>query len=163
MKGELNDADIRALVIYIREKAAQAANRRTHPAKPLENGIVNSREHRFRLRTVADGLVTPWSLAWLPDGRMLVTELPGRLRIVEGRRLQSEPVAGTPRVRYKGQGGLMEVALHPGCITNGWIYLAYSEPGADDLTRDGGMTRIVRGRLKEDRWIDEQTIWRAPL
>jgi aldose sugar dehydrogenase len=163
MKGDLNDADIRALVIYIREKAAQAKREQTTFAQPSENEIVQSRAHSFRLKTVVAGLSTPWSLAWLPDGRMLVTELAGTLRIVENGKLKPESVTGTPRVRYKGQGGLMEVALHPGYATNGWVYLAYTEAGTNAETRDGGMTTIVRGRLKENRWTDEQTIWRAPL
>jgi len=163
MKGDLKDADIRALVIYIREKAAQAKRKQATFSKPSENEIVTSREHTFRLKTVVEGFSTPWSLAWLPDGRMLVTELPGRLRVVEGGKLKPEPVAGTPRVRCKGQGGLMEVALHPGYATNGWLYLAYAEAGSNAETRDGGMTTIVRGRLKENHWTNEQTIWRAPL
>lgn len=163
MKGALSDAQIRALVIFIREKAAQAGQQPAAVPKPLEAGMVKSREHSFRLKTVVDGLATPWSLAWLPDGRMLVTELRGTLRVVENGRLHPAPVAGTPRVRHKGQGGLMEVALHPNHATNGWIYLAYTEPGTNAETRDGGMTTIVRGRLKENRWSDEQTIWRAPL
>jgi glucose/arabinose dehydrogenase len=94
---------------------------------------------------------------------MLVTELPGTLRVFERGFLNEAPIAGTPRVRFSGQGGLMEVALHPGYKTNGWIYLAYAEPGTNAETRDGGMTVIVRGRLKNNRWTDEQTIWRAPL
>jgi glucose/arabinose dehydrogenase len=163
MKGDLNDADIRALLIYIREKAAQAKREQTTFAQPSENEIVKSREHSFRLTTVVGGLATPWSLAWLPDGRMLVAELPGRLRVVEGGKLKPEPVAGTPRVRDSGQGGLMEVSLHPGYETNGWVYLAYSEAGTNAETREGGMTTVVRGRLKDDQWTDEQTIWRAPL
>ena len=163
MKGDLTDADIRALVVFIREKATQARNAKTTFARPVENQVVRSREHSFRLKTVVSGLATPWSIAWLPDGRMLVTELPGALRIVERGSLDPTPVAGTPQVRYKGQGGLMEVALHPGYRTNGWIYLAYSQAGVNAETRDGGMTAIVRGRLKDHRWTEEQTIWRAPL
>jgi aldose sugar dehydrogenase len=163
MKGELSDPDIRALVVFIREKATQARNAGAAFAKPIEDQVVRSREHNFRLKTVVEGLATPWSVAWLPDGRMLVTELPGALRVVERGVLKPAPVAGTPRVRFKGQGGLMEVALHPGYQTNGWIYLAYAEPGTNTDTRDGGMTVVVRGRLKDHRWMEEQTIWRAPL
>ena len=163
MKGDLSDPDIRALVVFIREKAAQAKNASASFAKPIENQVVRRREHSFRLKTVVEGLATPWSVAWLPDGRMLVTELKGAMRVVERGALNSAPVAGTPRVRFKGQGGLMEVAPHPGYRTNGWLYLAYVEPGTNADTRDGGMTVIVRGRLKDNRWTEEQTIWRAPL
>jgi glucose/arabinose dehydrogenase len=163
MKGDLSDAEIRALVVFIREKATQAKAAQTPFAKPGEDQVVKSREHRFRLQTVVEGLSTPWSVAWLPDGRLLLTELPGALRVVEKWKLNPVPVLGTPAVRAKGQGGLMEVAPHAGFKTNGWIYLAYAEAGANDSTRDGGMTVIVRGRLKDHRWTDEQTIFRAPL
>lgn len=162
MKGDLNDADIRALVIYIREKAAQAKREQTTFAKPSENDIVKSELHTFRLKTVVDGLSTPWSLAWLPDRRMLVTELPGTLRIVEAGKPKTEPIAGTPHVRAQGQGGLMEIAVHPGYATNGWVYLAYSEAGTNTSVRDSAMTTIVRGKLEDNRWADEQLIWRAP-
>jgi aldose sugar dehydrogenase len=163
MKGELTDADIRALVIFIREKATQAGNTKGAFPKPDDTKVTQTREHSFRLKTVLKGLDTPWSIAWLPDGRILVTELRGTLRVVEGEALNPLPVAGTPQVRYKGQGGLMEVAAHPGYKTNGWIYLAYTEAGTNAETRDGGMTAVVRGRLKDNRWTEQQVIWRAPL
>ncbi len=163
MKGDINDAEVRALVVFIREKATEAKRTQTAFVKPSEDQVVKSREHSFRLKTVAEGFSTPWSVAWLPDGRMLVTELPGSLRVVEHGKLKPAPVADTPRVRAKGQGGLMEVALHPNFASNGWIYLAYTEAGTNSETRDGGMTTVVRGRLKDNRWTDEQNIWRAPL
>ena len=162
MKGDLGDPDIRALVVFIREKASRAREAGSTFSKPTENQVVRSREHSFRLKTVVQGLATPWSVAWLPDGRMLVTELPGGLRVVERGTLNPAPVGGTPQVRFKGQGGLMEVALHPGYRTNGWIYLAYSNAKTNLETRDGGMTVIVRGRLTDNRWTDAQTIWSAP-
>jgi aldose sugar dehydrogenase len=124
---------------------------------------VRSIEHDFKVQPVAGNLSTPWSIAFLPGGAMLLTELPGTLRVIENGKLLSEPVSGTPKVRAKGQGGLMEVTLHPGFTTNGWIYLAYSDPGSNSETRDGGMTAIVRGRIKDGKWLDEQSVFRAPL
>jgi hypothetical protein len=161
-KGMLSESEIRAMVVFIREKGEQARQRAAKVPKPLDDQPVRSREHTFRLRSVAENLATPWSLAFLPDGRMLVTELPGHLRFIEGGKV-SAPVAGTPRVRAQGQGGLMEVALHPGYATNGWVYLSFAEAGANDQTRDGGMTVVVRGRIRDHRWVEEQTIFRAPL
>ncbi len=161
-KGMLSESEIRAMVVFIREKGEQARQRAAKVPKPLDDQPVRSREHTFRLRSVAENLATPWSLAFLPDGRMLVTELPGNLRFIEGGKV-SAPVAGTPRVRAQGQGGLMEVALHPGYATNGWVYLSFAEAGANDQTRDGGMTVVVRGRIRDHRWVEEQTIFRAPL
>jgi glucose/arabinose dehydrogenase len=106
--------------------------------------VVQTREHTVRVTPVVEGLERPWGLAFLPDGRWLVTERPGRLRVV-GRdgKLDGQPVAGLPRVDAQGQGGLMDVALHPQYATNGWIYWTYSQ-------RDGegnNGTEVARGRL----------------
>lgn len=162
-KNVLSDEEIRALIIYIREKATEARHAATRYAQPRPDQVVGSKLHRFRVRTVAEGLATPWSMAWLPDGTMLVTELPGRLRLVRDGRLLPEAVEGLPEVRYRGQGGLMEVAVHPGYATNGWIYLAYSEPGRDQQGRDVSMTTLIRGRLRGLTWTDSEVVWRAPL
>jgi glucose/arabinose dehydrogenase len=98
------------------------------------------------LETLADGLEHPWGMAFLPDGRLLVTERPGRLRILdEGGRL-SDPLAGVPEVYARGQGGLLDVALDPEFAETGYVYLAFSEPG-----REGGSTAVGRGRLAGDR------------
>src|ERR1041385_5877426 len=78
-----------------------------------------SEEHAFRLVRLVEGLDHPWSVAFLPDGGLLVTERRGRLRVVRDGRLQPEPVAGVPAVYAGGQGGLLEVALHPQFARNG--------------------------------------------
>jgi aldose sugar dehydrogenase len=97
----------------------------------------------FDVVTVAEGLENPWGLAFLPNGKMLVTERPGRLRVVAAGGKLSEPVAGLPTVDARGQGGLLDVATDPNFASNGLIYWSYSEP------RDGGMnnTAVARGRL----------------
>ena len=77
------------------------------------------------VETVARGLDHPWGLAFLPDGRLLVTERPGRLRIVENGKLIPDPVKGLPKVWEKQDGGLLDVEVHPQYASNGWIYLAY--------------------------------------
>jgi len=99
-----------------------------------------------RAEPVARGLVNPWALAFLPDGRMLVTERPGRLRIVTAAGAVSAPVAGVPAVFASGQGGLLDVALDPAFAQNRLVYLSYAEPG------EGGTagTAVARGRLNED-------------
>ncbi|HWQ91514.1 MAG TPA: PQQ-dependent sugar dehydrogenase [Clostridia bacterium] len=160
-KGLFSEAEIRAMVVFIHEKRTQARTRGANYPKPTLNEVVKTREHSFRLTTVAERLDTPWALAFLPDGRMLVTELPGGLRYIDKGQV-SEPVSGTPRVRAQGQGGMMEVALHPGYSSNGWVYLAYSDPGSTAGNRDAGMTAVVRGRIREGKWVEEQTIFRAP-
>lgn len=160
-KEALTEADIRAMVVLLREKIAKAQSETNVVAKPIDGEIVASMEHKFQFQTVADKLDTPWSIAFLPDGRMLVTELPGRLRIVDHSQLLTNAVTGTPKVRAQGQGGLMDVVVHPGYQTNGWIYLSYSEAAKLD-GKDVGMTVVARGRLKDNQWVDEQTLFRAP-
>jgi len=98
----------------------------------------------FNVVTVTEGLVNPWSLTWLPDGKMLVTERPGRLRIVSADgKTMSEPVAGLPMVDSRGQGGLLDVSLDPAFQKNQLIYWSYAEP------REGGAnnTAVARGKL----------------
>jgi glucose/arabinose dehydrogenase len=98
----------------------------------------------FNVVTVTEGLVNPWGMTWLPDGRMLVTERPGRLRIVSADgKMMSEPVAGLPMVDSRGQGGLLDVTLDPAYQKNQLIYWSYAEP------REGGAnnTAVARGKL----------------
>jgi glucose/arabinose dehydrogenase len=112
----------------------------------------------FALETVVDGLDTPWSFAFLPDGRIILNEKPGRVRLFGGGVL-SEPVSGTPAVAYRQDAGLLALTLHPDFAENGWIYLAYSDPGDDPGT---AATRIVRGRIRGLDWVDQEAIWTAP-
>jgi glucose/arabinose dehydrogenase len=97
----------------------------------------------FDVVVVAEGLVNPWGLAFLPDGRMLVTERPGRLRIVAADGTLSEPVAGLPAVDARGQGGLLDIALDPAFARNRLIYWSYAERREDGVNN----TAVARGRL----------------
>lgn len=115
----------------------------------------------FRVETVATGLEIPWGMVFLPDGRMLVTERPGTLRFVSTDGTVSEPIEGVPMVRASGQGGLLDVALHPEYDETGWVYLSYSHPRSRGL-RDVGYTAIARGRLDGTRLVDVETIYQAP-
>ncbi len=103
--GGLSEQEIRALVIFIREQRKQHERDQTTFAAPEGDTVVMSEKHAFRLETVVDGLEIPWSIAFLPDGRMLITEKAGRLRVVQEGRLVPEPIAGTPEVWPGGQGG----------------------------------------------------------
>jgi len=111
--------------------------------------------YQVRVITVARGLENPWGLGFLPDGRMLVTERPGRLRIVDKTGTVSKPLAGVPEVFARGQGGLLDVALDPDFQENGYVYLSFVEPG-----KGGGGTAAGRGRLMEDRLEDFKVIFR---
>jgi aldose sugar dehydrogenase len=108
-----------------------------------------------RQADAARGLENPWGLAFLPDGRMLVTERPGRLRLVSRDGELSAPLTGVPKVRTGGQGGLLDVALSPAFAQDRLVYLSFAEAGDA-----GGGTAVARGRLGEGGLDDTQVIWR---
>jgi aldose sugar dehydrogenase len=97
----------------------------------------------FKVETVTEGLEVPWSIEFLPDRSILVTERPGRLRIIRGGKLDPKPIAGLPTITARGEGGLMDLALHPQFNRNKWLYLAYTIEGAGGLLQ----TRVSRFRL----------------
>ena len=113
---------------------------------PVFAQTVQTEKHAFRVVSLVRGLQNPWSMAFLPDGRMLVTERAGRLRMV-GKDFQLDPktVEGLPEIVASGQGGLFDVALHPQYAQNGWIYWAYNAPGPG-----GWGTTLARGKLISD-------------
>jgi len=153
--------------------------------------VIKSEKQTFKIEVVAREIETPWALAFLPDGRLLITERPGRLRIVDKGKLLPAAVKGTPKVWEKQDGGLFDVEVHPQYAKNGWIYLSYSEivpgyvapppppPGAEPPPPPAGaeqgrgrgrggppdpptMTVIVRGKInKNNEWTDEQVLFRA--
>ena len=116
------------------------------PATPLGDGpwvIDTAEQHEIRVSVVARGLSHPWSLAFLPDGGMLIVERDGWLRVLRGGRLDPRPVTGVPEVRTDGNGGLMDVALHPAFADNGLVYLTYTKRHPDGR----GSPALARGRL----------------
>ena len=126
------------------------------PATGLaENQVLATETGRVEVATVAAGLEHPWGMVFLPDGRMLVTERPGRLRIVNRDGRLSEPLAGVPEVFAEGQGGLLDVALDPQFATSRLVYLSYAEPG-----RGGASTAVACGRFAETGLEQVQVIFR---
>jgi glucose/arabinose dehydrogenase len=112
---------------------------------PASVPVVRSSQGKYKAEVVLEGLESPWAIVPAPDGRLFLTERPGRLRIVQNGRMRSAPVPGVPRVSDQGQGGLLDMALHPGYATNRLIYLAYT------MDSDAGlMTRIARFRETPD-------------
>lgn len=128
---------------------AAAADTPRSPTPPSKNGAL-------KVETVARGLEHPWGLAFLPDGRMLVTERPGRLRVVGRNGELSKPLEGVPRVLARAQGGLLDVELDPQFSDNRLVYLSYAEPGEGGLTG----TAVARGRFAEDRLEKVEVIYR---
>lgn len=105
--------------------------------------VLNTEHMRLLAVPVVSGLETPWSVAFLPDGRWLITERAGRLRVVENGRLLPNPVAGLPPVAARGQGGLFDVVLHPQFHDHAWVYWSYS------AEENGALgTEVARGRLR---------------
>lgn len=121
-----------------------------------ESAVFDSELERFRVNTLVRGLDHPWGLAFLPGGDMLITERPGRLLRINGDSLQPRSVRGLPTIAAVGQGGLLDVTLHPGFDSNQLIYFSFT--GADD---DGVGTEVARGRLAEDALENVEIIFRA--
>ncbi len=120
-------------------------------AKP--GATQTSEQASFRVVTMATGLEFPWSLAFLPDGDMLITEKPGRLRRWHNGALVPAPISGVPPVVYKADGGLMDVVLHPDFAANNQIYLCFGHG-----TMERNALRVVRGTLAGDRLDDVRVI-----
>lgn len=154
----LDEKQIRSLVIFLREKKAERRTEAVRRNLVADDGVFAAGGHRFTLEEVGAGDGLLWSIDFLPDGTMLVTQRDGVLwHFTGGERRRIE---GTPTVWQHGQGGLLEVGVHPDYSKNGWIYLSYSEhTGARDNGRDAGMTAVVRGRIKDGRWTDQQTLF----
>jgi glucose/arabinose dehydrogenase len=112
----------------------------------------------YRVVTVVDGLIQPWSIAFLPGGDALITERPGRLRILRQGKLLPQAVEGIPKVFHSGQGGLLEVMPHPNFASNRLLYISYSKPGTTD---SDSRTALIRGRFENDRLTDVKEIFDA--
>ncbi len=160
--SQLSDAEQTALVAFIRAQGMRMAFGQIPTAPPPDVVVVKSEKHEFRLETVAGPLDNPWGLVFLPNGDMLVTERPGTLRLISQGKL-GEPIRGTPKPYVRQDAGYFDVTIHPDYASNGWIYLAYSDSIGEAApgTRPPSMTVIVRGRIRDGAWIDEQTIFRA--
>ncbi|MCF7863329.1 MAG: PQQ-dependent sugar dehydrogenase [Kiritimatiellales bacterium] len=157
----LTDPQIKALAGFLLE-----AEKTAGAVKPPIPTTLQTLDYNIAVAIWADGLEVPWSIAFLDEKTALVTERPGRLRVIENGHLYSKPVEGTPKVVAEGQGGLLAVAFDPDYKEEGnqWIYLAFShgldpEPNGQ---RAGAMTKLVRGRINGNVWTNEQVVFEAP-
>jgi glucose/arabinose dehydrogenase len=186
--GTRSNAEVWSMVVHIRELRAHA-ERRANGSPKATDGVYASQHARYTVTTIVEGLSIPWGVDFIPAatpkgletlaGAMIITERPGGVRLAtrdsgmkgEGPWTLLAPIAGTPDVAHVGQGGMMEVAVHPDFATNGWIYLGFTDPA--DPPAEGGaprrattMTKIVRGTLAKNgdawTWSDEKTIFEAP-
>jgi glucose/arabinose dehydrogenase len=157
----LSDREINQLTTYILDAAKKSG-----AGKPPLPTMLQTLDYDINVEVWAEGLEIPWSVAVLDEKTALVTERPGRLRVVENGRLHPAPVSGIPEVVAEGQGGLLDVAFDPDYTAEGnqWIYLSFShglrQRPADKRAR--AMTKIVRGRINGNNWVDEEVLFEAP-
>ena len=157
MRSSVKYAAMAALALGI---SAWAQNASVLFPKESDAGVVlETNVHLIRIVTIADNLEHPWGLTVLPDGGMLVTEQPGRLRLIRNGVLQPQPIPGTPEVRFVRHGGLWDVALHPDFATNHWIYMAYAKAGARGATVAVMRARFDGKQLTEGRDIFIADAW----
>lgn len=179
----MDAVQIRRLATFIAEKRANLSYADFRIAAPpaVPEGTIHSELHGFRVETFATGIAPlPYAIAPLPDGSLLLTEKTRGLRIVSPDGQLSAPVRGTPQafddgfqvpgvLLVYGLGYLLDVAPHPDYARNGWIYLSYTERCSDcneasrSSKRPVSMVKLVRGRIRNGEWVDQQTVWSTPL
>ncbi|REL24142.1 PQQ-dependent sugar dehydrogenase [Rhodohalobacter sp. SW132] len=120
----------------------------------LSGDEIETELHTIIIEDVVEGLSTPWGMAFLPDGKVLITERGGTIRVVEDGQLRSDPLSGVPDVVARGQGGLLDINLHPDYEENGWIYYSYSKPGSGGTT-----TSIERAQLDGYELVNHEEIY----
>ena len=164
----LSDPQIAGIVAFLRQKRAEPPPS-TRPTVQLAyqplgvpKGVVKTELHDFRVETVAK-VGEPYAFAFLPDGRILITEVAGNLRMVDNGRLLPEPVPGAPRgnaLGLRGGGGrsLLDVIVDPDYKSNGWIYLVTAHAMKNAQGKLDGVARINRGRIRDGRWVDNQVL-----
>jgi glucose/arabinose dehydrogenase len=171
-KGRISEALAHQLVYYMRIQSGRLAPR---PPPPDPNGLaVKHQNGSFRLEVLAAGLDVPWGIAFLPDAKTaIVTERGGKVRFLDvTTNTLSEPIRNTPKVFVRQDAGMLDVALHPDYARNGWVYLGYVDvrPGVTPAPNSHvapnpappTMTVIVRGKVKDGEWTQNQEIFRAP-
>jgi len=175
---------IRNIAMYILETRANVGYVTSNFEEPLSipDGEIESELHNFRLETLVDNLdPLPYSIEPLPDGRLLLTEKTKGVRIVVPDGEQSDFIGGTPQAYddiyrldtrldiERGMGWLFDIALHPNYEENGWIYLHFGDRCTDcnDFSRESGrpvsMNKLVRGKIQDGEWIEQETIWQAEM
>lgn len=175
-KDQLGEGEIHQIVAFMRIRGGQLKGAPSFLPNP-DGQVIHSEKQTFRIEVVAADLNTPWGAVFLPDGRMLLTERPGRIRFLRDGKL-SDPVKNTPVPWVRQDGGFFDIAIDPDYQNNGWVYLSYSAvaPGVVPPPADApnvprsqwapappNMTRWVRGRINaSNEWVDEQEILRMP-
>ncbi len=157
-KDTMSPEQIQSLVVFIRELDHREQRKQTPPPKADNKNSIASKLAKFRLEKITGKSDDSfWSVAFLPDGTMLLSGFNGNVYLYQNDQLT--PVTGLPEVWRRGQGGMLDVVPHPDYANNGWIYLSYAFTAGKD---NAGATKIVRGRIKNTRWTDEEEIFATP-
>lgn len=159
-ENTLSEDEIKSLVDFLYEEESKAGAVKPDPPAELE-----SIDYAIKSEVWVDDLDIPWAIVFLNKDTALITERPGKLRVVVDGKLVENQVSGTPAVLHEGQGGLMDVNIDNNYKQNGWIYLSYSheieQRSGED--RPPAMTRIIRGRIRDLEWVNEELIYEAPF
>ncbi len=147
----LSDEEIANLIEYIRQE-----ENKNKPKQHETVDIIETFDYNVKVQLFADDLEEPWAIDFISESIALVTEKPGRLRIIKNGKLSNTPVSDIPKVYFSGQGGLLDVAVDPKYSENQWIYLAYSH-----AIGESAMTKLVRGKIVDNKWEDEETLFAA--
>ncbi len=151
------DDEIEALAAYVKRGVPEDKSKLKPAVTP--GGVIESEVQRFVVDTVVSGLNVPWGLAFMPNGDLLISERAGTLHTFSGGKL-SPPIEGLPPIMAFGQGGLLDLALHPDYEQNGWIYIAYSALNTTSNKRIGN-TAIMRARLEGNKLVDQQVLFKG--
>lgn len=123
---------------------------------PRNGSPITSEKHKFYIDTLHTGLENPWGIAWLPDGRMLVAERKGEILVYQNDKYTGEKLQGFPETYVRGQGGLLDIQLHPKYAENGWIYVTYAKPG-----QGGGSTTLIRFKLDGNQIVSLEDLYQT--
>ncbi|MFZ4575716.1 MAG: PQQ-dependent sugar dehydrogenase [Phycisphaerales bacterium] len=161
--ADLSDKEAWSMVVHLREAQQRHYREKLSEARAAD-GVYESGGHKYKVETVIKkGLEVPWGIEFMPDGRAIITERKGSIRLMTPDFKLSQPLEGTPKVLAEGQGGLMDVALHPDFATNGWVYIAFSDPG--EANARAAMTKVVRGKVSEEggalKWTSQEELFKA--
>jgi glucose/arabinose dehydrogenase len=177
----LSESQVWNLALYVAEQrqGTTILDKKANIPVNIPAGTVHSEQHDFRIETVATGIdPMPFSIAPLPDGTILLSERMRGLSIIGRDGTRSAPIRGTPPVyadsgeflgQVQGLGWMLDVALHPDYADNGWIYIHHTDRCSDcnELSRRSkrpvSMNRLIRGRIRDGAWVDEEVIWQADI
>ncbi|MDC0325581.1 PQQ-dependent sugar dehydrogenase [bacterium] len=154
----LSDDDINRVLDFV--FASEKASGSERPSTPEKMFTL---DYEVKIDVVADNLDIPWAIDFLNEDHALITERPGNVRLFAHGQLHPQPIKGTPAVLHEGQGGLLDVSIDPNYAESGWIYLSYSHALTDaNGDRKPAMTRLVRGKIKDHTWVNQEVIYEAP-